>query len=68
LGDGLADPHVAKWSLWALGENRVLATAHQIHTTNLLQALGLVFLGALKKLNSGTGREFDDVSVEDQVT
>jgi tRNA(Ser,Leu) C12 N-acetylase TAN1 len=51
-----------------LGDIRALSVAFQAHTTNIFQALDLVFFGALKKLKAIAQGEFDDDSVNDQIT
>jgi hypothetical protein len=63
-----APPHVSERCLRLLGENCVLAVAFPAHTTNIFQALDLVFFGALKKLKMAAGGEFDDDSVKNQIT
>jgi hypothetical protein len=62
-----ASPHVSERSLRYLGQNNVLVVAFPAHTTNIFQALDLVFFGALKKLKASAEGEFGDSSVEDQI-
>jgi tRNA(Ser,Leu) C12 N-acetylase TAN1 len=61
-------PHVSERCLRLLGENHVLAVAFPAQTTNIFQALDLVLLGALKKLKMTADGEFDDDSVNNQIT
>jgi hypothetical protein len=61
-------PHVSERCVRLFAENRVLAMAFPVHTTNLFQALDLVFFGALKKLKMTVEGEFDDDSVNNQST
>jgi hypothetical protein len=63
-----ASPHVSERCLRYLGGNGILVVAFPAHTTNIFQALDLVFFGALKKRKAGAGGEFGDGSVEDQIT
>jgi hypothetical protein len=51
-----------------LGEKNIVAITFLAHTTNLFQALDLVFFGALKKLKPTAVGEFDDGSVHAQIT
>jgi hypothetical protein len=63
-----AIPHTSERARRLLGENGIIAITFPAHTTNLFQALDVVFFGVPKKLEaSGTG-EFDDDSVKGQVT
>jgi hypothetical protein len=50
-----------------LGEENTVAITFPAHTTNLFQALDLVFFGALKKLKPIAVGEFDDGSVNPQI-
>jgi hypothetical protein len=61
-------PHVSERCLRFLGENRVLAVAFPARTTTIFQVLDLVFFGALKKLKMTADGEFDDDSVNNQIT
>jgi hypothetical protein len=61
-------PHVSERVLRLLGQNRVMAIVFAAHTTNIFQALDLAFFGVLKKLKQTTAGEFDDNSINDQIT
>jgi hypothetical protein len=61
-------PHVSERVLRLLGENMIKAVVFPAHTTNIFQALDLVFFSALKKLKETTTGEFDDDSVNEQIT
>jgi hypothetical protein len=61
-------PHVSERVLRLLGENKIMAIVFPAHTTNIFQALDLVFFGALKKLKQTATGEFDDESMNDQIT
>jgi hypothetical protein len=61
-------PHVPERVLRRLAENRIMAVVFPAHTTNLFQTLDLVFFGALKKLTETATGEFDDDSMNNQIT
>jgi hypothetical protein len=61
-------PHVSARILQKLGENNIIAITFPAHTTNLFQALDLVFFGVLKRLKATAQGEFDDDSVNAQLT
>jgi hypothetical protein len=61
-------PHVSERVLRLLGENKIMAVVFPAHTTNMFQPLDLVFFGALKKLRETATGEFDDDSMNDQIT
>jgi hypothetical protein len=63
-----ASPHVSERCLRLLDDNRILAVAFPAHITNIFQALDLVFFDALEKLKANAQGEFDDDSVNDQIT
>jgi hypothetical protein len=63
-----AIPHTSERVRRLLGENSIIAITVPAHTTNLFQALDLVFFGVLKKLKVSATGEFDDDSVKGQVT
>jgi hypothetical protein len=63
-----ASPRVSGHYLSLSGDNRVLAVAFPDHPTKVFQALGLLFLDLLKKLKAIARGEFDDCSVDDQIT
>jgi hypothetical protein len=63
-----ASSHVSERCVWLSYQNHVLAMAFPAHTTNILQALDLVFFGALKKLKATVQGQFNDDSVHDQIT
>jgi hypothetical protein len=50
-----------------LGENKILVVLFPAHTTNILQAIDLVFFGALKKLEGTSLGESDERSMNDQI-
>jgi hypothetical protein len=50
-----------------LGENKILAVVFPTHTTNIFQALDLVFFGAMKKLKATVLGEFGEDSMDDQI-
>jgi hypothetical protein len=62
-----APAHRSERVLRLLGENRILAVVFPAHTTNILQALDLVFFGAMKKLKATASGEFGDNSSDDQI-
>jgi hypothetical protein len=51
-----------------LDENNILAISFPAHTTNLFQALDLFFFGVLKRLKASAVGEFDEESVNAQIT
>jgi hypothetical protein len=61
-------PHCSQRVLRLLGENRVLAIVFPSHTTNLFQMLDLSFFGVLKHLKATAEGDFDDESVNEQIT
>jgi hypothetical protein len=61
-------PHTSERVRRPLGENSIIAIIFPAHTTNLFQALDLVFFGVLKKLKASATGEFDDDCVKGQVT
>jgi hypothetical protein len=61
-------PPVYDWILQKRGENDILAITFPDHTTNLFQALDLVFFGTHKRLKGTAEGEFGDESVNDQIT
>jgi hypothetical protein len=61
-------PHTSGRILHTLGEKNIVAVTFPAHTTNLFQALDLVFFGALTKLKPTAVGEFDDGSVNAQIT
>jgi hypothetical protein len=63
-----APAHMSDRVLRLLGENKIIAITFPAHTTNLFQALDLVFFGALKKLKATAVGEFEDDSVNAQIT
>jgi hypothetical protein len=62
-----ARPHTSSRILQTLGEKNIIAITFPAHTTNLFQALDLVFFGTLKKLKPTAVGEFDDRSVNAQI-
>jgi hypothetical protein len=63
-----AFPHTYHCILQNLNENNIIVISCPAHTTNLFQALDLVFFGALRKLKVIVVDEFDDDSVNAQIT
>jgi hypothetical protein len=61
-------PHVSERVLRLLGQSRIMAIVFPAHTTNIFQALDLAFFGVLKKLKQTATGEFDDDSMNDQIT
>jgi hypothetical protein len=51
-----------------LGEKNIIAVTFPAHTTHLSQTLDLVFFGTLKKFQATAVGEFDDDSVNAQIT
>jgi hypothetical protein len=62
-----AGPHVSERILKLLGENRIIALVSPAHTTNLFQALDLVFFGVLKKLKQTASGDYDETSMNYQI-
>jgi hypothetical protein len=60
--------HVSERCLRLFSENCALAVAFPADTTNIFQILDLVFFGALNKLTMTADEEFDDDSVNNQIT
>jgi hypothetical protein len=46
---GSARPHISERVLGLLGQNKIMNTVFPAHTTNIFQALDLVFFAALEK-------------------
>jgi hypothetical protein len=63
----LAPAHRSERALRLPGENRILAVVFPDDTTRILQALDLVFFGALKKLRATAPGERDESSMNDQI-
>ena len=63
-----ASPHVSERVLRVLGQNDIVAIVFPAHTTNIFQALDLVFFAALKKMNKTATGEFEDHSIREQIT
>jgi hypothetical protein len=61
-------PHTSERVLRILDQNKIIALTFPAHTTNLFQALDLVFFGTLKHLKATAAGEFDDGSVNEQIT
>jgi hypothetical protein len=61
-------PQTPERVLRRLGGNNVIALTFPAHTTNLFQALDLVFFGALKHLKATATNEFHDDGVNNQIT
>jgi hypothetical protein len=61
-------PHIFERSLRLFGENPVLAVVFPAHRRNSFQTLDLVFFDGLTKLKTTADAEFDDNSVNDQIT
>jgi hypothetical protein len=62
-----AVPHTSERVRRLLGENNIIAVTFPAHTTNLFQALDLVFFGVFRKLKASATGEFDDDSVSAQI-
>jgi hypothetical protein len=62
-----APPRLSERVLRLLGENKMLAGVFPAHTTNVVQALDLVFLGAMKKLKATVPGEFGEDSMDEQI-
>jgi hypothetical protein len=63
-----AVPHTSERVRRLLVENNILAIAFTAHTTNLFQALDLLFFGVLTRLKASAVGEFDDDSVNARMT
>jgi hypothetical protein len=61
-------PHTSECILRSLGENNIIALTFPAHTTNLFQALDLVFFRSLKHLKATASGEFVDNSANDNIT
>jgi hypothetical protein len=61
-------PHISERVLRLLRENKIMTVVFPTHTTNIFQAMDLVFFDALKKLKETAIEEFDDDSMNDQIT
>jgi hypothetical protein len=59
--------HISERNLRLLGENKIIALVFPAHTTNLFQALDLVFFGALKNNKEHLADEPDHSSVHGQI-
>jgi hypothetical protein len=55
-----ASLHVSERVLQLLGCNKIMAIVFPTHTTNIFQALDLVFFGVLKKIKQTATGEFDE--------
>jgi hypothetical protein len=62
-----APAHRSERVLRLLGENKILAVVFPAHTTNIFQALNLVFFGAMKKLKATVPGEFGEDSMDEQI-
>jgi hypothetical protein len=60
-------PHTSQCILQILNENSITALTFPDHTTNLFQALHLVFFGSLKPLKVTTAGEFGDDCVNNHL-
>jgi hypothetical protein len=60
-------PHTPERILRNLGETDIIALTFPAHTTNLFQALNLVFFGSLKHLKATAAGEFGDNAVNDHL-
>jgi hypothetical protein len=63
-----AIPHTSECVRGILGENHIMAITFPAHTMNLFQALDRVFFEVLKKLKASATGEFDDDSVNAQIS
>lgn len=59
---------VSERVLHLLGQKNILAAVFPAHTTNIFQALDLIFSTALKKLKQNATGDFDDNSINNQIT
>jgi hypothetical protein len=62
-----APAHRSERVLRPLGENKILAVVFPAHTTNIFQAIDLVFFGAIKKLKATVPGEFGEDSMGEQI-
>jgi hypothetical protein len=62
-----APAHKSEQVLSTLGENKMLTVMFPFHTMNILQALGLVFVDAMKKLKATPPAEFGENSMDEQI-
>jgi hypothetical protein len=60
-------PHISERILRLLGENRIIVLVFPAHTTNLFQALDLVFFGVVKKLKQTASGDYDDKTMNHQI-
>jgi hypothetical protein len=63
-----ASRHISERCLRLLGDNRVLAVAFPAHSSNIFRALDFVCFDALRKLKATVQDEFDDDSINHQIT
>jgi hypothetical protein len=63
-----ASPHASERVLQLLGRNKIMAIVFLAHTTNIFQALDLVFFGVLKKIKQMATGKFDERSLREQIT
>jgi hypothetical protein len=59
--------HVSERNLRLLGENKIIALVFPAHTTNLFQALDLVFFGAMKNNKNHLVDEPEAASIQGQI-
>jgi hypothetical protein len=62
-----APAHPSERVLRLLGENKIFAVVFPDHTTNIFQALDLVFFGAMNKLKATVPGEFGEDSMDEQI-
>jgi hypothetical protein len=62
-----ACPHVSERVLKLLGQNRIIVLVFPAHTTNLFQALDLVFFWVLKKLKQTASGDYDEKTMNHQI-
>jgi hypothetical protein len=60
--------HPSEHARRIFGENHILAITFPAHTTNLFQVLNLLFFGVFKKLKESPIGEFDDDSVNAEIS
>jgi hypothetical protein len=60
--------HKSERVQWIFGENHSMAIAFLGHMTNLFQELDLVFFGVFRRLKASATSEFDDDSVNAQIS
>jgi hypothetical protein len=63
-----ASRQISEHCLRLLGDNRVLAVAFPAHSSNIFRALDLVCFDVLRKLKATIQSEFNDDSVNHQIT